>query len=159
MEEIRKYISSVKWQYAKTMPEIPHEYTIKGWNPDKVGEFEDFVKYINEHGKDEEFYGKTYRYLVVDDYKYWAMDDVINREIINQINDEEHSLPWEDVIACRNRGNTITDKTCPQCGGPVERFYFRSPDSTWPALVGTEGWIEVCINCKKQLSYEADRMS
>lgn len=88
-EEITKYIESAKWQFAKTMPEIPHEYTVKDWNPEKSDSFIDFVKYIKEFGKDEEFYGKIYRYLIVDDYKYWTMDErveditLINREKLN----------------------------------------------------------------------------
>ena len=86
--EIKKYIGSVKWQFAKTMPEIPHEYTVADWNPDKTESFYDFVKYIREYGKDEMFYDKKFRCLEVDNYKYWTMGapveetTVINRKKI-----------------------------------------------------------------------------
>jgi len=89
-EEIKQYINSVKWQIAKTMPEIPHEYTIVSWNPDKKKSFYNFVKSIRKHGKDDIFYNKTYRYLVIDNYKYWTMNEslkkttLINREKINR---------------------------------------------------------------------------
>lgn len=86
--QIKKYIESVKWQFAKTMPEIPHEYTVVDWNPDKKESFYDFVRYIQEFGKDEKFYDKKYRYLALDGYKYWTMGNpveettLINREKI-----------------------------------------------------------------------------
>jgi hypothetical protein len=89
-EEIKKYIDSVKWQIAKTMPEIPHEYTIADWNSDKKESFYNFVKYIRKYGKDEIFYNKKYRYLVIDNYKYWTMGEplkettLINREKIKK---------------------------------------------------------------------------
>ena len=84
--EIREYIKSVKWQFAKSMPKIPHEYTVIDWNPDKIESFYGFVKYIRKNGEEEAFYGKKYRYFEIDDYKYWTMGapieetTVINRK-------------------------------------------------------------------------------
>jgi len=88
IKEIKKYIESVKWQFAKTMPEIPHEYSVVDWNPDKSKDFYGFVKYIRKNGQDEMFYNKKYRYLIIDDHKYWTMGEpikettVINRKKI-----------------------------------------------------------------------------
>lgn len=85
-EELKEYISSVKWRFAKTMPKIPHEYTIKDWNPDKERFFIGFVKHIQKFGEDATFYSKKYWYLIVDNYKYWTMGEpadkttVVNRE-------------------------------------------------------------------------------
>lgn len=30
---MREYIGQVRWQFAKTMPDWPHEYTVKAWCP------------------------------------------------------------------------------------------------------------------------------
>lgn len=86
--EIKKYILSVKWQFAKTMAEIPHEYTVVDWDQDRAENFYNFVKYIRKYGEDESFFGKKYRYLAVGDHKYWTMGNpveettVINRKVI-----------------------------------------------------------------------------
>ena len=79
IEEIKKYIESVRWQFAKTMPECPHEYTVKHWRPDKYADYEWFAKMIYKHGKDEMFGSKKYRYLYIDDRKYWVIGIIINR--------------------------------------------------------------------------------
>lgn len=73
------YIDQVRWQYAKTMPDWPHEYTIKSWRPDLAREFESFCQLILEDGvvapwpppPAPAIYHNNY--LVVGDWKYWAM--------------------------------------------------------------------------------------
>lgn len=86
-KEIEKYIKSVKWQVAKIMPEIPHEYTVIDWNPGKKESFCDFVKYIRKFGKDEIFFNKKYRYLVIEKYKYWTMGEPLEETtLINRKN-------------------------------------------------------------------------
>jgi hypothetical protein len=32
--DARAYIGKVRWQFAKTMPQWPHEYTVREWRPD-----------------------------------------------------------------------------------------------------------------------------
>ena len=67
------------WQYAKTMPEWPHEYTIKGWRPDLVADFEAFCRLIASWRVVEPWPAPPERaiyrnrYLVIDEHKYWAM--------------------------------------------------------------------------------------
>ena len=31
MAAAQRHIRMVRWQYAKTMPDWPHEYTVKAW--------------------------------------------------------------------------------------------------------------------------------
>jgi hypothetical protein len=91
-EEAENYILSVKWQFAKTMPEIPHEYTVADWNTDKVESFYDFVKYIRKYGEDESFYEKKYRYLEIGGHKYWSMGEPVKETtLINRKTTEESS--------------------------------------------------------------------
>ena len=42
----RAYIAEVRWQFAKTMPQWPHEYTVREWRPDLEREFFEFVELI-----------------------------------------------------------------------------------------------------------------
>jgi len=81
-DEIREYIKSVYWKYAKTMPEHPHEYTLKEWNPDKKDMFEKFCIFIREKGYDDYFYRKKLRYYNLDGYKYWTMGSPIEETIL-----------------------------------------------------------------------------
>jgi len=91
--------------------------------------------------------------------------------------DKENEYPWEDVIMCRNikksplKKNTEreareklknTIKPCPTCGKTfeeIEIFYFISPEHTWKNLCGRAGWIIVCTDCKKQISFLLEAMN
>ena len=46
LDEARVYIASVRWQFAKTMPQWPHEYTVRVWPPDLEHSFFAFVRLI-----------------------------------------------------------------------------------------------------------------
>ena len=51
MDEARLYIANVRWQFAKTMPQWPHEYTVRAWLPNLEHEFLAFVELIREKGE------------------------------------------------------------------------------------------------------------
>lgn len=85
MMSFRKFISDRHWQFAKTYAETaPHEYTIRDWKPNEAEDFDAFSKAISKYGEDEWWRGRKWRYLVVDDYKYWSMGVVINRVEIDK---------------------------------------------------------------------------
>lgn len=75
----RKYIAASEWQYAKTMPQWPHYYTIREWNPDKAAEFYYFAYLIHEYGYMDPWGENEWFYLRIDEYKYWVIDNVLNR--------------------------------------------------------------------------------
>ena len=56
-----QFILRAPWRFAKTMPDQPHEYTVRGETPDD--EFNRFVLYIREHGHRAEYRGRIYTYL------------------------------------------------------------------------------------------------
>ncbi|MHB8536595.1 MAG: hypothetical protein ACYDCS_01015 [Candidatus Dormibacteria bacterium] len=72
-------IDEVRWQFAKTMPRWPHEYTVKAWRPDLQGDFLSMVRLIQREGTrvpwppppDQPRY-RSY-YLTIGHLKYWAM--------------------------------------------------------------------------------------
>ena len=49
-EDAREYIHQVRWQFAKTMPQWPHEYTVRDWRSDLEAEFVDFAVLIRREG-------------------------------------------------------------------------------------------------------------
>lgn len=82
IERAKNYIKSVRWQFAKTMPKNPHEYTVRGWHKDKEHEFIWFVEAIREFGTPEKFFKATYIYFTIDEHKYWTMGNLIDQTII-----------------------------------------------------------------------------
>lgn len=78
-----QFIDRAPWRFAKTMPDQPHEYTVRGVTPD--GEFDWFVRYIREHGYRAKYGERYYTYLEVDAWRYWTMGGpVAETTIINR---------------------------------------------------------------------------
>ena len=104
--ETTRYIASVRWQFATTMPDWPHEYTVKAWRPDLFDEFVAFCQLIAEEGEVEpwppspEIAIYHNRYLVIGEYKYWAMgplgdhDPVEEKTIINRAPGQKTRHPY-----------------------------------------------------------------
>jgi hypothetical protein len=75
--------STLKFRFAKTMPEHPHEYARR--EEDNKVEFVELFRRIGEQGVWEEFEGKRYRYLYLGPFKYWRMtNDVRQSHVINR---------------------------------------------------------------------------
>lgn len=91
LDEAKEYVNKVRWQYAKTYPKAPHEYTVLSWKPELQQEMVDFAKLIREQGRDEYYYKKKFKVLDIDEYKYWTMDEVVyDTDLINRTyNDDE----------------------------------------------------------------------
>lgn len=71
-------------------------------------------------------------------------------------------FPWFDVLSSMY---TIPDKVymtddiCPNCGTRMLQIYFSSPSWTWRKLCGRAGYMTLCPNCPKQVSYRGSLMS
>lgn len=80
-EDASAYIAGVRWQFASTMPQIPHWYTIRRWRPELDAEFVAFVRHIRSAGIRMDWPDPPatplYRnqYLLLDGWKYWTMGD------------------------------------------------------------------------------------
>ena len=83
-----QFIAQAKWTFAKTMPQWPHEYTVRNQNVD--AEFEEFVRYIRDAGV---YCKKTYWtriYLDVGEWYYWSMGATVKKtRIINRARCDE----------------------------------------------------------------------
>lgn len=84
-EKAMAFVDAQQWVFAKTMADIPHFYCLKK-NCVDPEQFDWFVQYLVAHSVPGTFYGRTYQYLFLGDWKYWIMDDnptdcdLINRE-------------------------------------------------------------------------------
>ncbi len=95
-DDARAYIAKVRWQFAKTMPQWPHEYTVRAWRPDLERQFSDFVVLIRGDGivkpwpRDAATPRYHHTYMELDGWEYWTMGapvpetTVINRALLTQ---------------------------------------------------------------------------
>lgn len=79
----------MKWEnlrflFAKTMPEIPHEYVVR--SPENESDYVELFDIIRREGRIEDWRGHPYRYWYRGDgSKYWAMTtDIALSEVINR---------------------------------------------------------------------------
>ena len=78
---LRQFIAAQKWRFAKTMPQCPHWYVVRGKGP-KEEEFAMFVRHIRSFGYDDRWHSLTNRYLDFGGYKYWTMGYVYSVTVI-----------------------------------------------------------------------------
>ncbi|RPJ17573.1 MAG: hypothetical protein EHM30_03180 [Desulfobacteraceae bacterium] len=87
-DELRNFVDSSKWTFAKTMPEWPHEYIVRE-RADSVL-FEALVHHIRQHGFEGRFYQRVITYFVEDGLLYWTMGAPIEETtIINRCRKED----------------------------------------------------------------------
>lgn len=79
LDTARDFIADVQWSYARTMPDWPHEYTVKPADGDGCSKFEGFCRLIAREGTVEPWplppRPAIYHnhYLVIDGHRYWAL--------------------------------------------------------------------------------------
>jgi hypothetical protein len=97
LEELRRFIADRKWQFAKSMPFIPHEYTVKAWRLDDFASFRRFVELQREYGQEEQFGKRTFKYLYIDGWKYWTMGALIEETtVINRARPKKKDANTKD---------------------------------------------------------------
>ena len=86
-EELRRFVNSERWTFAKTMPEWPHEYLVRGRVAERL--FERMVKHIRSNGYEGRFYQKKITYYEEAGLVYWTMGAPLNETtIINRCRNE-----------------------------------------------------------------------
>jgi hypothetical protein len=85
--DLRDFIAACKWTFAKTMPEWPHEYIVRGRVDTNL--FESLVLHIRAKGFEGKFYQKNLTYFETDGMLYWTMGEPIEETtIINRCRKE-----------------------------------------------------------------------
>lgn len=69
--DIVRGLEGCSWKFAKTMPKIPHDYTLKESWGDKFL-FEAIVEHIYRNGIIERFWNTYTRYYYHGEFKYWC---------------------------------------------------------------------------------------
>lgn len=88
VQDAVRYIAAARWQFASTMPQWPHEYTLRSWRSDLDLEFAAMVQLIREKGvikpwpKDVAVPRYHHSYLEVDGWQYWTMGEPIEETIL-----------------------------------------------------------------------------
>jgi len=89
-----KLLDGAKYQFAKTMPETPHYYTLRQTWADQ-DQFKQVVQAIRDNGEAKQFGGRTYIYFYANGFQYWTMGApldktiLINRAEVEAENDED----------------------------------------------------------------------
>jgi len=89
--DARSYILKARWQFARTMPQWPHEYTVRNWHEDLEEDFLAFVELIHRDGvvkpwpRDSVKPRYHHSYLEIDRWEYWTMGEpVAETTLINR---------------------------------------------------------------------------
>lgn len=82
-KDIKSVIERLEFVFAKSMPKIPHYYTVK--DESNKEDYEELFLYILKHGVYKKFWKQTYKYLTIGNYEYWVMsEDITVSKIINR---------------------------------------------------------------------------
>ncbi len=80
---IEKLITKNRWVFAKTMAEIPHYYIVRdNLSENDKKRFDEFDVFIKKNGYTEKFYSKQYTYYNIRNYKYWVIENILNRALL-----------------------------------------------------------------------------
>jgi hypothetical protein len=82
-DDLRQFVTSERWTFAKTMPEWPHEYLVRGRVDAEL--FFRLVEHIRAHGYDGRFYQRKITYYEEAGFVYWTMGaPIAETTIINR---------------------------------------------------------------------------
>ncbi len=100
IDDARNYIAKVRWHFASTMPQWPHDYTVLAWRQELAPEFYDFVTLIRSAGvvkpwpRDSASPRYHHTYLELDGWEYWTMGEPVQETgLINRARLEAPPVP------------------------------------------------------------------
>ncbi len=79
-EDLERWVGTVKIQFARTMPQNPHEYIHRRWCDS--GMFSRVVEFIRANGYDQKYGNSTYRCYDIRMNFYWTMGSPVEETII-----------------------------------------------------------------------------
>ncbi len=111
-EEFGEFVASRRWIFARTMPQNPHEYTLRRDGTHEL--FDEAVRFVRQHGVVEFFRERPYKMLSLGSYEYWTMGAplcatlLINRKTIAGELVRDHGL--SDVAVGRAKWEEALDR-------------------------------------------------
>ena len=137
--DLRAWVSARFWQFAKTSPRNPHEYTHRAWGHEET--FLRVVLHLREHGRQELYGGDIYTYYVADGFKHWTMGGdlmstiLINRKPLGQDEGDEEAARtmWSEpplVVVASSYGCGTTNSS--SWGSVPSRRFVVFSGLIWP---------------------------
>ena len=124
--EFRQFIQHRKWRYAKTMPQWPHEYTVRKFEDPEEDQalFEAAVLYIREHGEKRKFEptGNSSVYVDIDGRQYWTMGAPVRETIVLN----RAWLDWKERLSAGEGPQSVAQNPSPK---PTARTAGENLDS------------------------------
>jgi hypothetical protein len=81
---MKNKLKNLTWRFAKTMPDIPHEYVVR--SSENEADFVALFETINKHGRWSKFRGNRYRYWQPGDgFQYWTMTSDIRFSRLSRV--------------------------------------------------------------------------
>ena len=77
---LRDFVDTAEWTFAKTMPEWPHEYIVRGRVDEDI--FVRLVNHIRANGYEGKFYRKIITYYNDRGMIYWTMGEPLEETTI-----------------------------------------------------------------------------
>jgi hypothetical protein len=81
MDDLRAFVQASSWRFAKSMPQMPHEYTLRREAKDEAL-FERVILHIRQMGYQKKWGKTTYTYLDIDGWQYWTMGAPLEATIL-----------------------------------------------------------------------------
>jgi hypothetical protein len=84
IDDARAFITEVRWKFASTMPQWPHEYSVRDWRPELDAQFVAFAglirmeRVVKPWPADSPTPRYHHSYLAIDGWDYWTMEDSID---------------------------------------------------------------------------------
>jgi hypothetical protein len=75
----RAYINSMDWRFGRSWPHWPHWYIIR--KRSNARKFDFISRLIEKFGYQDRWGNRNDYYLVIGKFKYWAIDNVLNRGV------------------------------------------------------------------------------
>jgi len=79
-EEFAAFVAAAPWRFAATMPQWPHEYTLRRQHDPQV--FEAAVRFIRQHGYQARWGRAIRTYVNLDGKRYWGMGAPVEQTIL-----------------------------------------------------------------------------
>jgi hypothetical protein len=87
--EVRRFVESTKWTFAKTYASTwPHEYIVR--TPENAAMLLALARHIFEHGVEGHFYSQVRKYHHEAGKVYWSMDDSLDAtDLVNRCDEDQ----------------------------------------------------------------------
>jgi hypothetical protein len=101
--DIKEWVGERHWQFARTSPTNPHEYTHRGWGNEQM--FLRVIVHIREHGRQEWYGGAVYTVYDCAEWFFWSMGDPLSTTVIlnRKYHDPEKQIRLAEERTGRSR--------------------------------------------------------